>query len=94
MRYVDEAGQPVDLDLSRYFPDAAVRMEVSGRAVVRCRVETDRTLQGCEAVTESPVGYRFLDQTLRVIAHMRVRPEVPVTAGQTALIAMNWRLPS
>jgi protein TonB len=89
----DAAGQPAELDLSTYYPDVAMRKEVTGRAVVRCDISQDRTLQNCRIVEESPPGLRFGDATIRVAARMRVKPEVAVTFGQTALVRINWTLP-
>jgi protein TonB len=91
--YVDTAGQPAPLDLARFYPDAAMRMEMDGRAVVRCQVMQDRTLQSCLVVSESPPGYRFGNATVRVASRLRAKPEVEITDGQTALLSVGWTIP-
>ena len=93
MDFVNAAGEPEALDLARYFPDVAVRREVSGRASIRCSVMSDRTLHDCAVISESPPGFRFGEQTIRVASRMRVKPGLVIAPGQSASIAINWIWP-
>jgi len=51
----------------RFYPAEAVEQEVSGSAEVECEVGPDLRPLNCTVVAETPPGFRFGAQTLRMI---------------------------
>jgi hypothetical protein len=64
------------VDASRYYPDRAQRMEVSGWARLRCVAHEDATLGDCIVVGEGPAEFGFGKSVLMLARSARVRPEV------------------
>jgi protein TonB len=53
-------------DLSRHFPDAAVKAGVAGRVAMSCRALVTGALTACSVLSESPAGYGFGEAALRL----------------------------
>lgn len=51
--------QPAMIELRRYHPPDALRRNVSGLAVVSCRIRVDTRLEDCRVLEESPAGEGF-----------------------------------
>lgn len=66
--------QPNGDVFSRYYPDRAQRMEVSGRVTMRCRVTESGELTQCQIASETPAGYGFGDAALRLVPYFRLNP--------------------
>lgn len=62
------------LDMSRYFPDRAQRMEVNGRVLLTCAGVKDGHPDGCEVTAEYPLDYGFGDAALRMSRVFRYSP--------------------
>lgn len=71
----DWLAKPSSEDVARYYPERAMRMNVSGAAAVTCRVTTTGTLTGCTIVRESPAGYEFGQAALQLAGLFRMRPK-------------------
>lgn len=70
----------------RYYPEAAQRAGLSGRAVLDCEVDTKGWLWDCKIVREEPQGVGFGPAALRLVPLLRLtnaaggkRTEVPIT---------------
>jgi len=71
-------------ELSRYFPDKALRADTAGTVVLKCQVKLNHTLENCEVISESPVGFGFGDAAIKVAANLRVSPRVVDGVAQDA----------
>jgi TonB family protein len=58
--------QPSGEDFARYYPDAAERAGLSGRAVLNCKFDAKGRLGDCQVLAESPRGQNFADAALRL----------------------------
>lgn len=81
--------------LARLYPPKAIRRNVSGSALVECRVQLDQTLTDCKVLEETPPGYGFGQATIQFLRKARIRPRmvdgVPCDNGLTCY-PMEWRL--
>ena len=60
------------------FPDRALRMNVTGNAVLHCMVASGGALTGCSVVSENPDGFGFGNAALKTAASLRVDPVTEV----------------
>lgn len=65
---------PTAQQFEGFYPRAAWRKNVEGRAVLQCRVGVDTRLYGCVVLEESPAGYGFGDAALAISGEMRMSP--------------------
>jgi hypothetical protein len=61
-------------DLSRYYPDRAMRMEVGGRGLLRCKLTDEGLLDACWVRAETPPDMGFGQAAMRGAALLRVIP--------------------
>jgi TonB family protein len=81
---------PAPEDMASYYPDRAQRLELQGRAVVRCLVAPDGAISGdCQILQESPPGFGFGAATIRAARRFHLRS--PGREGYVT-IPINWRL--
>lgn len=62
-----------------YYPEAALRADVGGRATAQCDVSSDGRPKNCKILSETPLGYGFGDATVRMYQtglRMLVTPEI------------------
>lgn len=79
---------------SRYYPDRAQRMEVSGWARVRCIPREDATLADCVVVGEEPAAYGFGQAVTMLATKLKVRPDVlPTVVGKPAYFKVVFQIP-
>ena len=92
----DWQRRPGGDDVLRYYPEAAQRRNLSGRATISCRVAAAGLLENCTVVEESPIGEGFGDAALRMAPLFKMRPMnkdgVPVDGG-TVKIPIRFQLP-
>ncbi len=88
--------RPDGADLGAYYPDAALRLGVTGFAVLRCGVAADGRLSGCEVLQEAPAGLGFGDAVLKLSTRFQMTPQtrdgVPTADGRE-IMAINFSLP-
>ncbi|HWE46163.1 MAG TPA: energy transducer TonB [Caulobacteraceae bacterium] len=91
----DWLQKPSSRQLEADYPRRALINGVSGKALVRCRVQVDGLLDDCSILSESPLGLGFGEATLRAAHHFRMRPEKldgqPVE-GAVVLIPLSWNI--
>lgn len=95
-------GQPVWLrrptaaDFARVYPSNARRNGISGRVVIRCRVNAEGRLERCEIASEDPPGHGFREAAMklstRYIMSKATKEGVPVT-GALVNIPLLFRPP-
>lgn len=92
----DWVRKPNGDDLSRFYPDRAMRLEREGSATIQCVVEATGALTGCVIVAESPRDFGFGDAALKLSRLFKMRPVTqdgqPV-GGARVRIPMVFRLP-
>jgi protein TonB len=80
--------------MAQYYPDRAQRMEKEGHASIRCKVTVKGTLTDCAVVSQSPDGYDFGTQSLKLAHLFRMKPQMedgkPVEASIT--VPISWKL--
>lgn len=87
------ARKPDASSLLRWYPDAARRQGLAGRATVECTVTAEGLLTGCAVLSESPPGYGFGEATVQAAKDFRMKPQTvdgtPVT-GAVVRIPLRW----
>ena len=88
--------KPSGDDVARYYPDRALRREISGRATISCTVRANGTVTGCSVVSEDPADYGFGDAAIKLSSRFRMKPKradgTPVEGG-TVRIPIVFRMP-
>ena len=82
-------------DLARYYPKAASRQGISGRAVMQCKVNAQGRLEDCAVLSEDPVGWDFGDAELKLAPFFRMTAKTPdgkSVAGASVTIPMRFTL--
>jgi protein TonB len=91
----DWLSQPDAAAMSRYYPERAQRLGVSGSATINCTVAANGTISGCDVVSETPSNYGFGDAARKLSRFFKMRPQMvdgqPV-AGGTIEIPIQFRL--
>ncbi|WP_337185674.1 TonB family protein [Phenylobacterium sp.] len=58
----------------RFYPKAAMKRGVEGRAILRCIVEATGALRDCVVAQETPPGEGFGEAAIRMSVMFRVKP--------------------
>lgn len=77
---------------AEFYPDRAQRLGVAGAAVISCTVAAGGALTDCSIKTESPAGFEFGAQALKMSAYMRM-PANGTKPGPID-IPINFTLPA
>lgn len=78
---------PTDVQFTTYYPKAAMRQGVTGKVVMECTVAPLGELRSCSILSETPTGYQFGENALKLKAFFRVqRPEGPCPRDVCAIV--------
>jgi TonB family protein len=79
-----------------YYPERALRMHIRGEARVKCMITAESTLDKCEVLSESPLGFGFGETAIKVVMLYRMKPMMrdghPVDGG-VVIVPMRFQLP-
>ena len=92
----DWIKMPNGEQFGRYYPDRAAKMSVGGRAVIRCRVDGDGSLEQCVVIYESPPDQGFGEAALKLSALFRMRPvtrDGQSVAGGVVIVPIRFAVP-
>jgi TonB family protein len=88
---------PTGQDMSKYYPKAAMREDLAGRALLTCSVAVDGRLTNCTATQATPEGSGFGEAAVAMSEVFRMRPQTkdgkPV-AGGFVRIPINFIIPA
>lgn len=88
--------RPTAGDVARVYPRGARRDGISGRVVIRCRVNSEGRLERCEIASETPSGLGFAEAAIKLSARFimstATKEGVPVT-GALVNIPLLFRPP-
>jgi periplasmic protein TonB len=83
-------------NILRFYPDAALRKGIEGKATIRCVVNAQGLLYDCVAISETPEGLGFGAAAVKMSILFKMRPKTkdgqPVDGGIVA-IPINFALP-
>ena len=77
----------------QFYPDKAQRFEVNGKVVLDCAITSERKLEECTVVSETPVDYGFGDAALRMSKILRMDPNGPLVIKGRATIPISFKVP-
>jgi TonB family protein len=87
-------ARPTGADLARVYPLQAAASHMSGRAIVRCRVDAVGLLRSCAVSSEAPAGQGFGEATLRLTPQFRMAAKDSAemrTRGGTVVIPVRFK---
>ncbi|HEY8572639.1 TonB family protein [Phenylobacterium sp.] len=80
---------PTAADIARYYPEAAAKGGVEGRATLGCTIAANGLLEGCRVLEETPADQGFREAALRMSRLFKMRPTTrsgePVAGGQVRI---------
>ena len=87
--------KPTGEDLTQYYPEAAQREALDGRATISCAVSEAGDVERCSVISESPEGYGFGQAALKLSPLFKMRPKsqdgIPVEGS--VRIPIVFRIP-
>jgi TonB family protein len=92
----DWMRRPTGGDLMHFYPKAAARADLAGRAVISCQVNAAGALTDCKVIAETPTGAGFGEAAIRMSDLFKMRPQTKdghAVDGGTVRIPMNFSLP-
>lgn len=91
----DWLKRPSGEDLTRIYPERALRLEVSGQALLQCMVTAKGTVTGCAVQSETPMGYGFGAAALNLSRLFQMKPRMEdgqAVEGATVRIPIAFRI--
>jgi TonB family protein len=73
--------RPSAIDVAAAYPDRAQRAQISGKAIVACRVGGDGRLYQCRVFAEAPLGEQFGAAALSLTPKFRMTPPAQPRPG-------------
>ena len=92
----DWIRKPGAEEYSKYYPDRATRMGVSGHTTLSCVVNARGTLDNCQVTEETPADQGFADSAIKLSKLFKMKPATKDGApveGQHINIPIKWTLP-
>lgn len=92
----DWRSKPTAEHIAQYYPELAMLLSLSGRAILSCQVETTGRLRACAVPTESPQGLGFGAAALKLAPHFEMTPRLvngKPAAGGDVQIPIRFVLP-
>lgn len=74
LEYPEWDRRPNAEEVSNFYPDRALRMEMEGTAMLDCMVQPDGALADCSVTAERPRNYQFGEAALQLSKIFRLRP--------------------
>ena len=68
-------SKPTGADLVRYYPAAAAKARIGGRALLECGVANDGRLKACKVASESPSAAGFGDAAMKLSTTFQMSPQ-------------------
>lgn len=82
----DWAAQPSGDEVSRFYPEHAMRNRIGGEAIIACSITVDGDLTSCEVESETPPGEDFGAAAIRMSPYFKMKPKTlngtPVAGGR------------
>lgn len=95
MPELEFAERPSFEDFARFYPTPAMRQDVDGRVVLRCKVTPGGRLDACWVKDETPPEFGFGEAALTIAQRMRLVPpaNAPAYDAQAFDRSFNFRIP-
>jgi TonB family protein len=92
---VQWASLPTGQDIARVYPPVAERRNVSGGAVITCRISGERTLEACRVLGKKPAWLGFGEAALKMTTRFKLKAEQRdprAVAGAEVVIPVGFRI--
>lgn len=87
--------RPPAVDVVQFFyPEEALKKEISGKVIVSCRVNEAGTSHNCKVASEAPSGHGFGEAALKVAPLFEINPKVVKgrAVEDTVRVPINFKI--